>query len=382
MKIFLPIFYRPKSTPIEQLNHCLGKFLKRLPLPLCEVFFLSDQTKTNETKQKLTKLLTKDWKILNIRHIRLRNKVIVLTEHYLKPEEVASLLKISKYTVYEMVKRNDLPAVRIGRKLRFRQTDIDRFIDVENNQQAERARQQTFANTDIRYVGSNDLSIDAVAQTFSQLSLGNFYPTYVGSMEGLMQLYHGKCDVVGCHLFDEETGQYNLPYIKRFLPHEGIVALEFVKRNLGWVVPKGNPNLLTSWEDLKRRDLLFVNRQKGSGTRVLFDYMLKKLEIKKAEIRGYDTIEFTHLSAASHVSRGAANAALATESVAVALSLDFVPLQQERYDLVMKAEFFESKRGQALLHVLSSNRLKEKVALIGGYDVSRMGKKLQGANEG
>ena len=302
----------------------------------------------------------------------------------LTPIEVAELLKISKYTVYEMVKRDELPAIKLGRKVRIKKQDVLKYLDnAKTNGRAAREKVITpFIHQEIEepifFMGSHDLSLDYVVdhinQHYKQMKI---IPAFLGSMEGLYQLYQDKTQIAGCHLFDEETGQYNIPFIKRLFLGEKVFVIEFLKRNLGWVIAKGNPKNVVDWNDLHRKELRYVNRQKGAGTRVILDYNLKNLGIEKTEINGYERIERTHYGVAGAIGRGEGDFGLATESVAIALGLDFIPLVKERYDLVMKANFYQSEQWQYFKKALHNKDLKLKIESLGGYDVTQMGELIQ-----
>lgn len=311
-----------------------------------------------------------------------------LDKDLLKPEEVASILKISKYTVYEMVKRGDLQAIRIGRKMRFDPETIVNFKQgdkIPNEQSVNNNTEQPLTTLGVDYhgannghpllfLGSHDLAMEVLANEIRDNYANlQFFTAFTGSMDGLLNLYFGKCDIAGCHLYDEESRQYNVPFVKRIFPGEKIHIIHFVNRNIGWIVPKGNPKQLTSWQDVAGTDLKIVNRQKGSGTRVLLDYYIKKLNLSGSDITGYDDVERTHIGAASKIARGMADAALGTESAAKALGLDFIFLTEEKYDFVMKHEFYESSQGQAFIRILQSPRIIEKITQLGGYNIQNIG---------
>lgn len=304
-----------------------------------------------------------------------------MKQDLLKPEEVASILKISKYTVYEMVKRGDLEAIRIGRNMRFDPAMIEKFK--HGHEQVQQIKPTTLpsefiesmSGKPILFLGSHDLAIEVLATEIRD-SVPNlqFFTAFTGSMDGLLNLYFGKCDMAGCHLFDEETGQYNIPFVKRIFPGERIHIIHFVNRNIGWIVPKGNPNQLSGWQDLTRDDLTLINRQKGAGTRILLDYYLRKLNLAQSAVNGYDDIEQTHIAAASKVARGLADFALGTESAAKAFGLDFIFLKEEEYDFVMKSSFYESPHGQAIIQLLREPGIVSKITHLGGYDTKNIGK--------
>lgn len=304
----------------------------------------------------------------------------------LTPVEAAYILKLSKYTIYEMVKRGELPAVKIGRKVRIERSDIDALIyssrvKIEQEPVKEQINREGIvleADNTIFFMGSHDISLDYVIDFINQnFSAKRIVPAYIGSMEGLLNLYWGKADIAGCHLFDEETGEYNTSFVKRIFSGEKVYILRFVKRNLGWIVAKANPKKIENWQDLARTDLTLINRQKGSGTRILLDYQLKRLGISKGQIKGYNQIERTHYGTAAAVARGDADLALGTESAARSIGLDFIPLTKERYDFVIRPDFIEGGIWPYLQHALRSPELREKIKALGGYDVEKMGEIIE-----
>ena len=200
---------------------------------------------------------------------------------------------------------------------------------------------------------------------------------FIGSINGLLALYYGQVNAATAHLWDGDTDDYNLPYVRRILPGQRIMVVNLVFRNQGFYVRQGNPLGIGRWADLARPDVRFVNREPGSGTRVLLDEQLRRLAVDHHQVPGYDTVETTHLAVASCVARGDADIGLGTESVASQLKgLDFVPMQKERYDLVMRMEDLEKPFGRALLAILRSNSFHNEVSGMGRYDLSQMGKQM------
>lgn len=304
-----------------------------------------------------------------------------MEKELLTPEETAQLLKLSKYTIYEMVKRGELPAVKVGRRVRIRRSDIDAFIyssRIKVEQEPARGqinREEILYETDntILFMGSHDIYLDYVIDFINQNSpKKRIIPAYIGSMDGLMNLYWEKADIAGCHLFDEETGEYNTSFVKRIFPGEKVYILRFVKRNLGWIVAKGNPKKIENWQDLSRTDLTLINRQKGAGTRVLLDYQIKKLGISKEQIKGYNQIERTHYGTAAAIARGDADLALGTESAARLIGMNFIPLTKERYDLVIRPDFLNSDSWTYIQQALRSPELRGKIMTLGGYEIENM----------
>jgi putative molybdopterin biosynthesis protein len=225
--------------------------------------------------------------------------------------------------------------------------------------------------------GSHDLAIGILED---QLKLR--YPKVkiaaanVGSLGGLLALQRGETHIAGSHLLDPETGTYNIRDIKRTIPKTSVVLVHLAQREQGILVRRGNPKSIGSLDDLIRTDVRFVNRQPGSGTRVLLDYEVKRLRIDPASIHGYEREEFTHMAVAVAVASGLADAALGVRAAAHALGLEFIFVANEQYDLVCLHSFLASEKGMQLAEVIRSDSFKTAVAALGGYDTSRSGEIL------
>ena len=226
-------------------------------------------------------------------------------------------------------------------------------------------------------IGSHDLTLDLLADELGQRYPGRrFSSTNVGSLGGLMALARGEAHCAGSHLLDEETGEYNLPYLGRVMPGLPIVVVGFVRRQQGLIVPAGNPKRISSWADLIRTDVVYINRQRGAGTRVLLDYRLRQCGITPNQIQGYERQEFTHLAVAASVASGAADCGLGILAAARALHLDFVPLDEERYDLIIPAAHYHSALLAPLLEIICDPGFASRVAALGGYATPDIGRVL------
>jgi len=232
----------------------------------------------------------------------------------------------------------------------------------------------------IVFSGSHDLSIglleDALKRSAPDMKIS---ATNVGSLGGLLALKRGEAHVIGTHLLDPKSGAYNLPDIRRHLHTRDIVVVHLVVRDQGLMVSRGNPKNIRGLQDLTRSDVRFVNRQPGAGTRVLLDYKLSKLRIRPQRIQGYEREEFTHMAVAVAVASDLADCGLGVRSAANALGLDFIPLEQEEYDLVFRRDFHDSTAGHALLAAMRSDSFRNAVTRLGGYDVARSGTMKLGA---
>ena len=232
-------------------------------------------------------------------------------------------------------------------------------------------------------IGSHDMAIDILGDEVRRnnghirISSGN-----VGSLGGLLAIRKGNCHMAGSHLLDTETGEYNLSYIKRYIPNMDVTVFHLVLRDQGLIVKKGNPKAIYSVSDLVREDVMFVNRQAGSGTRVLFDYKLDQAGIGSNAIKGYDHEEFTHMAVAVDILSGAADCGMGIHAAAKALDLDFVPVEQEQYDLLVPTGMLHQPNIQSTLKIMGSDNFRKRVAALGGYDPSRSGERFAEVKSG
>ena len=223
-------------------------------------------------------------------------------------------------------------------------------------------------------IGSHDITIDILADEIRRrgqnirISSGN-----VGSLGGLMALRKGTCHMAGSHLLDTKTGEYNLSYIERYLKGVKVGVFHLVRRDQGLILAQGNPKGIKGIDDLTRDDMTFVNRQAGSGTRVLFDYKLGLAGIEPASIKGYDHEEFTHMAVAVDVLSGAADCGMGIFAAAKALNLDFIPMEQEQYDVIIPSSVLDMPAIQLVLETIRSEDFRKRVTALGGYDPSKSG---------
>lgn len=221
-------------------------------------------------------------------------------------------------------------------------------------------------------IGSHDLTLDLIAQYLAQRGSA-LTSANAGSLGGLVALRRGEAHLAGSHLMDPATGEYNLSYIRQYLPGVPVRVVALVGRAQGLMVPRGNPLMIRGLADLASPEVRFVNRQRGAGTRVLLDYHLERLGIAPDAIQGYNQEEYTHLAVAASIASGRTDCGLGIAAAAQALELDFIPLFSERYDLVIPREFAESPLLEPLFEVLVDPRFRNAVASLPGYDVEPMG---------
>ena len=224
-------------------------------------------------------------------------------------------------------------------------------------------------------LGSHDLTLDVLAQYLAERSR-RLSSNNVGSIGGLVALSRGEAHLAGSHLLDPETGEYNRSYVRRYLPDTPITLMALVKREQGLIVARKNPKGIRKISDLQREDVRFVNRQKGSGTRLLFDHHLSTLGISNQAVRGYAQEEYSHLTVASAVASGKADCGLGVRAAAIALGLGFIPLESERYDLVFPTDSLDLPLLQPLYDLLQDSKFKRAVESLEGYDVSVMGEMI------
>jgi len=295
------------------------------------------------------------------------------------PDEIASMLKISKHTVYEMIKRGDLGAFKVGNKMRIEESEFTRF---KESMTAPNKRQTEIQNTmqqTVQLAGSHDFLVEhLVKYTASEATGLSITPSYIGSLEGLMMLYRGSADIAAIHLLDPVSQQYNLPFIRQLFVHEPITVMRLASREQGLIVAKGNPKKISGIKDLTRKDVTIVNRQKGAGTRFLLDSFLAEANLLPSDVKGYDEEEWNHLGAAAHVSKGTADAAFGIKCAASQLGLDFIPLTKEQFDLVFRWTPDNKKALQHLIDLIHFTNFKESILELDGYDAEDFGKIIFG----
>lgn len=247
-------------------------------------------------------------------------------------------------------------------------------LDEGQEAPAELLRPEEYLGRTLVVVGSHDVTLDILGDHMKRRAPWiHMSSSHVGSMGGLMAIARGNCHLGGTHLLDPDTGDYNVSYLRKLLPDTPCRLVTLALRQQGLMLKKGNPKGVKELADLARPEVTMVNRQAGSGTRVLLDYHLQKLGIDPDAIKGYGHDEYTHMGVAVQVLSGGADVGLGVLAAAKALKLDFIPLMIERYDLCIPIAFWDDARVRVLLDTLQNPEFKNAVEAMGGYDVSPMG---------
>ncbi|MCM3574797.1 helix-turn-helix transcriptional regulator [Mesobacillus subterraneus] len=295
------------------------------------------------------------------------------------PDEIASMLKISKHTVYEMIKRGDLAAFKVGNKMRIEESEFERYKVSMSANPAKTQKPKAAAQHSLQLAGSHDFLVEQLVKYIASEGTGlSVTPSYIGSLEGLMMLYRGSADIAAVHLLDPASQQYNLPFIRQLFVHEPITVMRLASREQGMIVAKGNPKNITGVKDLARDDVTIINRQKGAGTRFLLDSFLASEKLEPAAVKGYENEEWTHLGAAAHISRGTADTAFGIRCAASQLGLDFIPLTKEQFDLVFRWTPGNKDALKHLIDLIQLTNFKDSIVDLDGYDAEEFGKVIYG----
>ncbi|WP_151733141.1 substrate-binding domain-containing protein ['Paenibacillus yunnanensis' Narsing Rao et al. 2020] len=323
-------------------------------------------------------------------------------------EEIARLLKISKLKVYDLIKKGELPSYRVGKQMRVDASDLELYKQNSRSGSSgalppaapgavnaappagvpfvppaafvipphlAQAAPLKPAGVNVVITGQ-DMSLDILA-TYLERSQPAIRPlrSYAGSLDSLIAMYNGESDIVSTHLLDGDTGEYNLPYIRKILVGFDYIVVHLLARSAGLYVQAGNPKGIAGWSDLQKPGITLINRERGAGARVLLDEQLRLLGIRPAAIQGYAREENSHLAVAGVVARGEADVGVGTEKAArIVGGVQFLPLIQERYDLVMVKKPEHGQWIGAVLDILRSPAFKNELSSIHGYDLTDTGR--------
>ena len=316
------------------------------------------------------------------------------SEESLTALEVAELLKITKNTVYELVKRGELPGYKVGKKLRIDKADVESYINNQkvmksnNNQfkvlKDEPNKEENLSNirnlespNDI-IISGQDVILDVLAEKITEKTSDvRVLRSNTGSYASLYDLYNDKISISSAHLWDGDTNEYNTSFVRAMVPGIPCVVINLAYRNVGFYVAKGNPYKINTWKDLTKHNISMINREKGSGIRILLDEKIRLNNIDSEKINGYNIEKQSHAAVARSIARCEGDVGLGNEKVASQLSeIDFIPLQEERYDLVIKVSDLKYPIYKMIIDTIQSEEFKKEIEVLGGYNLKDIGKIL------
>ncbi|MDR1713973.1 MAG: helix-turn-helix transcriptional regulator [Coriobacteriales bacterium] len=327
------------------------------------------------------------------------------TDEALTVNEVAQLLRVSRATVYNLRRRGELASFSVGHKLRISRSAVESYINSQQmpaepakidasaaahqaglsnhgvSRSADSGNQESVGATDgmrsdqaTCVISGRDVVVDVLANYLVEMGIA-LRRVYLTSFDSIIALYHDQVDIASAHLWDPQSGEYNIPYAKRLVPGEKTAIIRLVSRMQGFIVAAGNPKGLSAWDDLARADLTIANRERGSGSRILLDERLRSLGIDARNLRGYDFVSNSPLLLANRVANGQADLVIGTAKMArLVEGVEFIALQNEDLDLIIKQRAFDDPAVQALLTVMESGLLRQDMSGFDGLDSSKMGK--------
>ncbi|MGZ3493264.1 MAG: substrate-binding domain-containing protein [Thermodesulfobacteriota bacterium] len=305
-----------------------------------------------------------------------------MSEEMMSTKEVAKYLSIHEKQVYALIKSKKIPSTRVTGKWVFPKKLIDDWIDSSAKGGLEQARRKSRKIEGAFLAsGSNDPILDML-HTYMKKSYPEFYifSANTGSTDGLKALNMGYTDMAWSHLFDPKTNEYNIPFLSTYLPQRKPVVVNLFLRELGFVVAAKNPFNIRGIEDLTQKGVRLINRQKGSGTRILLDHHLKRLRIAPSKISGYEKEVYTHFEVGLSILSKEADVGIATIGVSKLLGLPFIPITQESFDMILDQSTFFEKGIQAFIETLNSHEFRNRVERLGSYDFKNSGKILYSKN--
>ena len=315
-------------------------------------------------------------------------------EESLTAPEVAELLKITKNTVYELVKRGELPGYKVGKKLRIDKVDVESYINNQkvtksNNNQFKVLKDEPIKEENLNnikklespndiIISGQDVILDILAENIKEKTSDiRVLRSNVGSYASLYDLYNDKISISSAHLWDGDTNEYNTAFVRKMLPGISCLLINLVYRNVGFYVAKGNPYKINTWKDLTKQNVSMINREKGSGIRILLDEKLRLNNINREHLNGYNIEKQSHFAVARSIARGEGDVGIGNEKVASQIEgIDFIPLQEERYDLVIKESDLKYPIYKLIINTIQSEEFKKEIEGLGGYDLKDIGKIL------
>ncbi|MBQ8830066.1 MAG: helix-turn-helix transcriptional regulator [Oscillospiraceae bacterium] len=300
----------------------------------------------------------------------------------LSTQEVADILHVSRSTIYDLIRRGEIHSYKIGRKVRFTQDDVDAYIARSRHEHSVRPVKVIETHSTLLtppqceepdiIISGQDVILDILANHLQQKDI-NAARTYLSGFEALLSLYQDNVDVAASHLYDGK--EYNTPFVRALLPGIPAVLVNISYRTQGFYIKSGNPKKIRGWEDLKRSDITILNRRSGSSARILLDTQLKALAFPSSKVRGYNKIIKSHLTVAAAIAAGEADVAIGTERISRQIDgIDFIPLMQERFDLVIKKEALVTEPVKQMIKVLNSPEFRAEIKNFSGNNYKDLGK--------
>lgn len=300
----------------------------------------------------------------------------------LSTQEVADILHVSKSTIYELIRRGEINSYKIGRKVRFTQEDVDAYIARSRHENSTRPVKAVETPSELLVhqndavdlvISGQDAVLDVLANHLSEkgVSVGR---SYLSGFEGLLALYEDKVAVASCHLYAAEENSFNAPYVRAMVPGVSAVLVNVSYRIQGFYVKKGNPKNIKGWEDLRRQGIRILNRRPGSSARILLDGQLKRLGVDPDGIPGYDRVMRSHLTMAAAIAEGEADLGIGTARVSRQMDgIEFIPLIEERFDLVIKKKLLDTPEVQQMLKIMGSESFQKEISHFSGNDYRDIG---------
>jgi excisionase family DNA binding protein len=301
-----------------------------------------------------------------------------MSEEMMNTKEVAKYLGVHEKQVYSLIKSKKIPSTRVTGKWVFPRKLIDDWIESNAKIGLEKAREKGGRiEGALLASGSNDPILDML-QTYLKESHPEFYifSANTGSTDGLKALNMGYTDIAWSHLLDPKSGEYNIPFLANYLPNVKPVVVNLFDRDLGFVTAPKNPLGIRGFDDLTRRGVRFLNRQKGAGTRVLLDHHLKRLKISSSRISGYEKEVYTHFEVGLSILSKEADVGIATIAVSKLFGLSFIPITRESFDMILDQSTYFEKGIQAFIEILNTEQFRDKVERLSNYDFKNSGKIL------
>jgi excisionase family DNA binding protein len=301
-----------------------------------------------------------------------------MSSELMNTKEVAQYLDIHEKQVYILIKAGRIPSTRVTGKWIFPVKLIDEWIETNARKGLKQARKKIDKiRGALLASGSNDPILDLLLTAIKKSHPDfNIFSANSGSLAGLEALNTGLTDIAFSHLFDPQTGDYNTPYLKQYCPDNEPLVVNLFYRQVGFIITKPMANIFTGWESITLKKIRFVNRQKGSGIRIMFDHELKNRGITADDIVGYDNEVYTHFEVGLSLVSGEADVGIASAAVAKILDLNFHPLVSERFDMILDKNTFFQPAIQAFIETLQSDQFKNRVARIGNYNFRDAGRIL------